>query len=198
MAPFDQNLAPMPADISSPPDPKTRPDSPPPPYTEQPTNHWDSNPERLRRFLSYCLAVDYGLETVMPDRLRRDDWSHFMSTSSACYAYWREQRCKSPTMFSTSYLDWPAELSSVRLNRALFTDADKLNLPRPVVVRMLCMFTVCTKVLGRHNQSWIQHISKYHSMQRLATKPSTDRDLVFDIIYPGADDDTTHQQMIAH
>ena len=34
--------------------------------------------ERLRRFLSHCLSLDYDLRKSCPDRLRREDWYHFV------------------------------------------------------------------------------------------------------------------------
>jgi hypothetical protein len=61
-----------------------------------------SDVERLRRFLVYCLAVDYGLQSCCPDTLRKDDWLHFTHLGKLCY---EDYICKHPTS-STPLSNW--------------------------------------------------------------------------------------------
>lgn len=65
--------------------------------------------ERLRRFLSVLLSIDYQLFHACPDRLRRDDWCHFMRLSRIAHEVFYSVRPKLPSQVLIIHEDWSDE-----------------------------------------------------------------------------------------
>ena len=167
-------------------------DDPPPPYNErEPEVH---SKERLRRFLSYCLAVDYGLEETCPDKLRKDDWYHFTRLSLLCYT----QHRSSPSAQAPIMFDWPAISDSAQLDRELFAGADALKVPRCTVVAMLRMFVSCTGVCRNRNSSTIGYIGRRYGVHVLAEKLRVDRAIMFGAVLPRCDGQFSQQMLCKH
>lgn len=63
--------------------------------------------ERLRRFLSHILSMSYNLDAQCPDRLRKEDWIHYLRLIKLAFEAYNSHH---PTSRSSSIvLDWSDE-----------------------------------------------------------------------------------------
>lgn len=60
--------------------------------------------ERLRRFLSVLLSMDYGMRKHCPDKLLKDDWLHYTRLSGIALKVFSTHHRPDPTR--TILLDW--------------------------------------------------------------------------------------------
>ncbi|GIZ41124.1 hypothetical protein CKM354_000444000 [Cercospora kikuchii] len=172
----------------------------PPAYTLYPTNsRTDSSPEiteRLRRFLSFCLAVDYGLRTRTPDQITSDDFCHFARLAKRCYKAFPSSRGHIMSYVGNVVSDDPF------ITEHLLTPAQALGIPSQAVLSMLRIFVSSTGPLilifcgGYH--SYVNHLRRMFGLKTLAHKLVFDRKEMFKTVLPMEDTDLLNRMIAAN
>ena len=135
--------------------------------------------ERLRRFLSFCLAVDYDRVAASPDQLTRNDWCHFVQLGRRCLAAWQRKH-----VFSSSpphHLE--DALGDPRIECSVIQPAKALGVPIHAAVAMSHMFVQSISRMRPNNDSAFR-ILPGHGTRAIAAKLLLDRDLLFDTVLP--------------
>lgn len=128
---------------------------------------------RVRRFLSFTLALDYGLAITTPDRLSKADWHLFARLSKSTIGLVEQV---DPDI-RLSLLDWPDGLTNDDLEKHIFAPAAELGLrPKQIAFRLM-LFT--------KNDLYPYRGSPYlfadlYGMRILAAKLKLDRCEIFD------------------
>lgn len=73
-------------------------------YAPQESIEIDNEKERLRRFLSHLLSLDYGLRRQCPDKLLKEDWLHFNRLGKIAFKTFVSHH--RATKKTTILLDW--------------------------------------------------------------------------------------------
>ncbi|CAK1358693.1 uncharacterized protein RHO25_007275 [Cercospora beticola] len=171
----------------------------PPPYTLYPRNSRTScSPditERLRKFLSFCLAVDYELHTRTPDQITLDDFCHFAGLARRCDKAFPSSRGHIMSYVGNVVSDDPI------ITEHLLKPAQALGIPNQAVLSMLRIFVGSIGPLrvvffgGYH--SYVNHLRRVFGLRTLARKLVFDRKELFKAVLPAEDTDLLHRMIAA-
>lgn len=129
----------------------------------------DAKIERVKRFLTFCLSVDYKEESQNPDTFRKQDFFLFVDLARRCFLgrkceKFDTETAASPPVFSKSNPFDPAfgadaemsvEVRDAEIQRELLAPARALGVPEMVVLSMLRMFVgSMRRTGGRHGVFW--------------------------------------------
>lgn len=105
-------------------DPKT--DDPPPSYSTCTSDGPNTgiNTARLRRFLSFCLAIDYGLDQESPDMLTKSEWHHIVRLSQLCF----DDFCQNQPPTSQLLYLWPTLPTNKTIVEEILEPAEVLGI----------------------------------------------------------------------
>ncbi|KAK4612128.1 hypothetical protein CLAFUW4_12970 [Fulvia fulva] len=177
--------------------------SPPPPYSRHDTasttngtasisttaastirsSSHDPIVERLRRFLSFCIAVDYDAHLLTPDTLDKVTWCHFMSLFLMSHELLiRRSR---PTHSTKASQTWPSHLTHAQLEKHIFRPARKLGVPKDTAMAMLRNFAQQSHVGGYRSN--LDDWANMWDLAGLESKLRIDRDWIFDTVLPPTD-----------
>lgn len=151
-------------------------DVPPPPYSglEEPT------PEiaRLRRFLSFCLAIDYECLEISPDLLDKKELLHWAAISQLCFGVFTKARPRS----RWPLLDWPKNaVHHPQIEKYILKPATALGVPAQMVFLMTRVFITALDNLYQHT---LEEIVLAYGHNVLAYRIYTDRVYLFDRVLP--------------
>lgn len=172
----------------------------PPPYTLDPTNSRTScSPEvteRLRKFLSFCLAVDYGLRTRTPDQITLDDFRHFAGLARRCYKVFPSSRGPVMSYVGNVVSDDPI------ITEHLLTPAQALGIPSQAVLSMLRIFVgslgpVTSIIFGGYH-SYVRLLRQMFGLRTLARKLVFDRKQLFKAVLPAWNTDLLYRMIAAN
>lgn len=148
--------------------------------------------ERLRRFLSFTLAVDYDLQDVTPDKLTDTDWSRFVrlaqQLADACSAAVEN---KSFDQFWKSD-DHPESIMTTALRLQIIEPANTLGVDPQVVLVQLMLFVSSINHRGS-NGGYVSQLDRMPAIlgvYEFALKLLCDRTRLFKAVLP-----KTHKAM---
>ncbi|CAK3814261.1 Hypothetical predicted protein [Lecanosticta acicola] len=134
-----------------------------------------SNVERLRRFLAFCLAVDYEVQHDSPDKLTKDDFVHFVRLASKCLANRRPLPAfhGKGLVFDASLHVW--FVGELEIECQLLDPANRLGVPHAVVFSMLRMFVGSIRCVFTGYKSRVRWMASQYGPRTLAAKLLYDR-----------------------
>lgn len=142
--------------------------------------------ERLRRFLSFCLAIDYNLTSKTPDKLTQGDFSHFVPLSHRCFLSPSEEE-EEPFIRPLS-MKWsePRDITTLDtfITEQLLNPAKALGVPSSVAISMLRLFLVAIPFWSSGYSSRIPWLAKTTSLKTLAAKFVMDREVLLPALIP--------------
>ncbi|EME39788.1 hypothetical protein DOTSEDRAFT_27747 [Dothistroma septosporum NZE10] len=160
----------------------------------EPSRGNDNDPkvERLRRFLSFCLAVDYEAHLLTPDTLDKATWCHFISlfliAASLLYHSVLQQRRAST--YELVPPTWPSNLTHPQLEKHIFKPSRHLGINVDTSMAMLINFALECHVSGYRSN--IDRYADLWDLKGLEKKLRRDRDILFDRLLPSEEDFPRH------
>lgn len=142
--------------------------------------------ERLRRFLSFTLSVDYDLQTHTPDHPTASDWSHFVCLARQVSDIFSAAR----GTFSNdlSHPDfWLEELMTPAVRKQIRDPALALGIPPIIVVQQLRLFISsiwkCKNGTGGY-VSRLESVPHDQNLCEFGRKLLSDRTILVDAVLP--------------
>lgn len=121
--------------------------------------------ERVRRFLSFCLAIDYLVSTDTPDKLSEEDLHHFTDLGLYCF---RSASDGTPPLVRGSCIGYlqPRELPirDTRLKIELFRPCVALGVPCTAAISMLRTFIASLRLWQAGYESQIDSLVRETSL----------------------------------
>ncbi|SMY25690.1 unnamed protein product [Zymoseptoria tritici ST99CH_1A5] len=151
--------------------------------SEQPSDRT----ERLRRFLSFCLAIDYELAAQSPDKLTKEDLCIFVHLARRCFLRREPHRRPLIKEDALGYLylrstDLTVEDTFVQFE--LMEPAKALRIPCSVVVVMLRFFISSIRLCGARYQSQTSRLVVHTSLDNLAARFFMEKKMFLDVLLP--------------
>ncbi|KAF1348180.1 hypothetical protein BDV97DRAFT_371014 [Delphinella strobiligena] len=148
--------------------------------------------ENLRRFLLFCLAIDYDLVSECPEMPRQSDWLPFLRL--ARHWSWRESRRRYQQGYDPvrpAFLGNPSTADSaadddraLKIEQCIFAcvvrPAQALCIPPDIAITMLRDFPSSITSVGDYTPCW--HRYRCPNTRSLATKLLLDREILFDTV----------------
>ncbi|KAL1311426.1 hypothetical protein AAFC00_001587 [Neodothiora populina] len=148
--------------------------------------------ENLRRFLLFCLAIDYGLVPECPEPMRPTDWLPFLRL--ARHWSWRDSRRRYQQGYDPvrpAFLGNPSRADNaadderaLKVEQCIFAcivrPAQALNIPPDIAITMLRDFPSSIT----SNGDYVPHNHRYRcpNTKTLATKLLLDREILIDTL----------------
>ncbi|SMY25541.1 unnamed protein product [Zymoseptoria tritici ST99CH_1A5] len=147
--------------------------------------------ERLRRFLSFCLAIDYNLTEETPDKLSKEDLFIFVDLARRCFLFGLTPGtpARGPQItgnaFAYPYLK-PRDfnVADTVVQQELLDPAVALGIPCSVVVVMLRSFVGSFSLLQPGYRAQISWLSVTTGTDNLAARFFMERNVLFDALLP--------------
>lgn len=135
--------------------------------------------ERVRRFLLFCLAVDYNLVTASKGWLNGEEWSYFMRLARLAMKEGIVARKNGGIVEE----DLKADSESQTVQREFHMPVYELGVPLSMARSLLILFPRRVRANGEHGS--VLKRNNAHTMPELATRLLTDREIVFDALMDG-------------
>lgn len=152
----------------------------------QPVASSDQRVERLRRFLSFTLAIDYDLQDSTPDKLSAFDWSHFVllaqTVARSCPT--ASRRCSSNLCYLNHCL---RSTASAELRSQIVEPAAILGISSRMVILQLRLFVGSIRRGGKYGRGYasqLQQIAIDHGVKVLGNKLLSDRARLIEAVLP--------------
>ncbi|KAK5110520.1 hypothetical protein LTR62_005712 [Meristemomyces frigidus] len=131
--------------------------------------------ERIRRFLLFCLVVDYNLTTSTRGYLQGEDWNYFMrlarlATREGITARKHGIRAE----------DLAPDSESQIVQREFHVPVLELGIPLSIARSLLVLFPRRVRANGEHGS--VLKRNNAHTLPELATRILTDREILFDAL----------------
>jgi hypothetical protein len=157
--------------------------------------------ERLRRFLSFCLAIDYELTAETPDKLTKEDLCIFVHLARRCFLERRrptEGDMIRGNPYRYSYLKPRDVVAKDPVVQAeLMEPAMALGIPCSVVIVMLRCFISSMRLRRMEYKSQIVWLRVQTSLDNIAARSFMDRHILLDALLPLSSDATAFRQVMA-
>lgn len=124
---------------------------PPPPYTPYSSEKAATSfhTRSLRRFLSFCLAVDYDLVQESPDMLTESEWHHMVRLSRLCF----EDFCQNQPQTSELLYLWQTLPTNKIIVEELIIPSEALGIcPRRVLYMTRVFISSMNYAAGYHSE----------------------------------------------
>lgn len=145
-----------------------------------------ANVEKLRRFLAFCLAVDYGLHLDSPDKLSQKEFLHWIQLATKCLHNKRPLpgfHHGKGLVHDNSVHVWL--VAETQIECYLLDPANAMGIPHGVALSMLRMFAGSVRSYGY--KSRVRWMAKLYGPKTVAGKLLYDRKALIDKVVQGAD-----------
>lgn len=157
---------------------------------ERPPRYSLRDVERLRRFLKFCLAIDYNCLPFARNWISKEDFCHFAKLAHHCFS--------KHTLFTGKKLCYSGKVSWTNqvVVEELLEPAAVLRIPATAVISMLRIFTMSINESECGYHSNLGHICEEYGVRTIAAKLIMDRKILFPILLSGTADRGLWQLML--